>query len=66
MSPEVVALIIESSAAFAKVLLEAFKNGDHSVLAKPVSEIVPPTLAMTLARRAAEKAAELKFGEPPA
>lgn len=62
MDPALVALIIEAGGELAKLLLEAFVSGNADMLSKPVRDILPVTLATTLAKRAADAAAEAKFG----
>ncbi len=62
---EIAKLIIEATVELGKLLYDAFKTGDMSKLARPVSEILPATLRTTLAKRAADLEAEKKFGPRP-
>lgn len=62
---EIAKLIIEATSELGRIIYEAFKTGDMSKLSRPVSEILPPVLKTTLAKREADLAAEKKFGPHP-
>ncbi len=61
---EITKLVIEIGAEVGKFLLEAFQNGDTSVLDKPLKDIIPAELRTTLAKKLADAAAAKKFGTP--
>ncbi len=62
---EIVKLVVEATVQIGVMLYNAFKTGDMSALQRPVHEILPETLRVTLAKRAADAEAKAKFGTPP-
>lgn len=59
-------LIVEVLTALGREIAKALKAGDWSVLDKPIKEILPTKLRVTLERKRAEAAAAAKFGPRPA
>lgn len=59
---EVVGLVIEIVSALARVIGTALAAGDWSVLDRPVADILPAQLQVSLARARAEAEAVAKLG----
>jgi hypothetical protein len=59
---ELATLILSMVLEIGKAIGAALKGGDWSVLDRPVKELLPDELAVTVARKRAEAEAEAKFG----
>lgn len=60
---ELATLILKMVLALGQAVAEAFDRGDWSILDRPVKDLLPLELKVSLARKRAELEAKAKFGE---
>ena len=61
----IISLVIEATVKLGSLLVDALRTGDHSMLSRPISEILPHDLRTELALRRTRAEAVERLGPKP-